>query len=184
MARLIEDLLSFSIISKGAPETSEIDLNQQVKDVLEDLELDMSEKKAKITVERLPKVRGNSRQFQQLFHNLISNAIKYTKPNVVPEIQISSYEVIGREAKASLPIEEADKVYHLIQLKDNGIGFEQEYAEDIFKVFTRLRTHSDYPGSGVGLSIVQKVVNNHNGYIWAESKPGGGASFKILLPID
>ena len=102
---------------------------------------------------------------------------------MVPEIQISSCEVIGREAKAGLPIEEADKMYHLIQLKDNGIGFEQEYAEDIFKVFTRLHSNSDYSGSGVGLSIVQKVVENHNGHIWAESKLGEGASFKILLPI-
>ena len=102
---------------------------------------------------------------------------------MVPEIQISSYEVIGREAKLGLPIEEADKMYHLIQLKDNGIGFEQEYAEDIFKVFTRLHTNSDYSVSGVGLSIVQKVVDNHNGHIWAESKPGEGAAFKILLPI-
>ena len=183
MARLIEDLLNFSFISKGTPEISEIDLNQQVKDVLEDLELDISEKKARIIVERLPKVRGNTRQFQQFFHNLISNAIKYTKPNVVPEIQISSYEVIGREAKFGLPIEEADKMYHLIQLKDNGIGFEQEYAEDIFKVFTRLHTNSDYSGSGVGLSIVQKVVDNLNGHSRAESKPGEGATFKILLPI-
>jgi len=115
MARLIEDLLNFSFISKGTPKTSEIDLNQQVKDVLEDMELDISEKKARITVERLPKVRVNTRPFQQFFHNLISNAIKYTKPNVVPEIQISSYEVIGREAKFGLPIEDTDKMYHLIQ---------------------------------------------------------------------
>ena len=102
---------------------------------------------------------------------------------MVPEIQISSCEVIGREAKAGLPIEEADKMYHLIQLKDNGIGFKQEYAEEIFKVFTRLHSNSDYSGSGVGLSIVQKVVENHNGHICAESKLGEGASFKILLPI-
>jgi len=103
---------------------------------------------------------------------------------VAPVIEISSNEVTGREARASLPLEEADRKYNFIQLKDNGIGFKQEYAEDIFKVFTRLHTASDYSGSGVGLSIVQKVVQNHNGYIWAESKPGEGASFKILLPVD
>ncbi|MDB5205794.1 MAG: cph1 2 [Flavisolibacter sp.] len=184
MVSLIEDLLSFSYISKGTAQKSEIDLNQQVKDVLEDLELDVLQKGAKITVEKLPKVRGDRRQFQQFFQNLIGNAIKYAKPNVVPEIQISSNEVTGREAKASLPTEEADRKYYFIQLKDNGIGFEPEYAEDIFKVFTRLHGASDYSGSGVGLSIVQKVVENHNGYIWAESKPGEGASFKILLPVD
>jgi PAS domain S-box-containing protein len=184
MVRLIEDLLSFSYISKTAGQKTEIDLNQQVKAVLEDLELDVREKGAKITVEKLPKVKGDRRQFQQFFQNLIANAIKYAKPNVVPEIEISSNEVIGREAKASLPVGEAERKYNFIQLKDNGIGFEQEHAEDIFKVFTRLHNASGYSGSGVGLSIVQKVVENHNGHIWAESKPGEGASFKILLPVD
>jgi PAS domain S-box-containing protein len=184
MAGLIEDLLTFSYFSKGTAELFEIDLNQNVNHVLEDLELDILEKGAQITVERLPIVQGNGRQFQQCFQNLISNAIKFTKPKVVPVIQICSCEVIGREAKASLPIEEANKKYHLIELKDNGIGFEQEYAGDIFKVFTRLHSNSDYSGTGIGLSIVQKVVENHNGYIWAEGKPGEGASFKILLPIN
>lgn len=184
MVRLIEDLLTFSYISKGTGEVSEIDLNQEVKDVLEDLELEVSEKGVKIIVEKLPKVRGNGRQFQQFFQNLLSNAIKYAKPDVAPEIQISSYEVTGGEVGASLPPEEVDRKYYLIQLKDNGIGFEQDYAEDIFKVFTRLHNASDYPGTGVGLSIVKKVVENHNGYIWAESKPGEGASFKVLLPVD
>jgi PAS domain S-box-containing protein len=150
MVRLIEDLLSFSYIGMGTSQKSEIDLNEQVKDVLADLELDVVEKGAKITVESLPRVRGDRRQFQQFFQNLIGNAIKYAKPNVVPEIRISSNEVIGREAKASLPTEEANRKYYLIQLKDNGIGFEPEYAEDIFKVFTRLHGTSDYSGSGVG----------------------------------
>lgn len=103
---------------------------------------------------------------------------------MVPEIQISSFEVTGREVRAHLPVEVVDKKYYLIQMKDNGIGFEQEYAEDIFKVFTRLHSTSEYPGTGVGLSIVQKVVENHKGYIWAESQPGEGANFKILLPVE
>jgi PAS domain S-box-containing protein len=184
MTRLIDDLLTYSNISKGAGDVVEIDLNQLVTDVLEDLELEVTEKGVKISVEQLPHVRGNERQFQQLLQNLIGNAIKYTKPLVVPEIQISSVELTGDKAKADLPGEAGNKQYHLIQLTDNGIGFEQEYAEDIFKVFTRLHSTSDYPGTGVGLSIVQKVVENHNGYIWAESKPGEGARFKILLPVD
>jgi light-regulated signal transduction histidine kinase (bacteriophytochrome) len=184
MVELIEDLLTFSYISKGAGETAEIDLNEQVKDVLEDLELDILEKEAKIKVETLPKVHGNKRQFQQLFQNLINNSIKYAKPNIVPVIEISSYEVRGCEAKENLVMEPPDKPYHLIELKDNGIGFEQEYAADIFKVFKRLHGNSEYSGNGVGLSIVQKVVENHKGYVWAESKPGEGAVFKILLPVS
>ncbi|HEX8313465.1 MAG TPA: PAS domain S-box protein, partial [Flavisolibacter sp.] len=109
MVALIEDLLTFSYISKGTGETSEIDLNEQVKEVLEDLELDIVEKGAKFKVELLPKVRGNRRQFQQLFQNLINNSIKYTKPDVIPVIGISSYEVRGYEAKENLPIEAANK---------------------------------------------------------------------------
>jgi PAS domain S-box-containing protein len=183
MVALIEDLLTFSYLTKGTGEIAELDLNHQVKDVLEDLELDILEKGAKFSVERLPKVRGDKRQFQQLFQNLISNSIKYTNPDVVPIIEISSYKVKGYEAKENLPIEAEDKQYHLIQLKDNGIGFEQEYADEIFKVFTRLQGGADYSGSGVGLSIVRKVAENHQGFVWAESKPGEGAVFKILLPV-
>jgi PAS domain S-box-containing protein len=183
MVALIEDLLTFSYLTKGTGEIAELDLNHQVKDVLEDLELDILEKGAKFSVERLPKVRGDKRQFQQLFQNLISNSIKYTNPDVVPIIEISSYKVKGYEAKENLPIEAEDKQYHLIQLKDNGIGFEQEYADEIFKVFTRLQGGSNYSGSGVGLSIVRKVAENHQGFVWAESKPGEGAVFKILLPV-
>jgi PAS domain S-box-containing protein len=183
MVALIEDLLTFSYFSKGTGEIAELDLNHQVKDVLEDLELDILEKGAKFSVERLPKVRGDKRQFQQLFQNLISNSIKYTKADVVPVIEISSYQVTGYEVKENLPIELADKQYHLIELKDNGIGFEQEYADDIFTVFTRLQGGANYSGTGVGLSIVRKVAENHHGFVWAESKPGEGAVFKILLPV-
>jgi signal transduction histidine kinase len=184
MVALTEDLLTFSYISKGTGEISEIDLNKQLEDVLEDLELDILEKRAKFKIEELPKVKGDKRQFNQLFQNLIGNSIKYTKPDVVPLIEIKSYEISGNAAKEKLPLEAVDKLYHLIELKDNGIGFEQEYADDIFKVFTRLQGGVQYPGNGVGLSIVQKVVENHQGYVWAESKPGEGAIFKILLPVS
>jgi signal transduction histidine kinase len=182
MSALMNDLLIYSYVSKGAGATFEIDLNLEIKDVLEDLELDILEKGAKFSVESLPKVIGDKRQFQQLFQNLISNSIKYTKADVAPMIEISSSAVTGYEAKESLPIEVADRHYHLIQLKDNGIGFNQEYAEDIFKVFTRLQG-ANYSGTGIGLSIVRKVAENHHGFVWAESKPGEGTVFKILLPV-
>ncbi|MDB5190590.1 MAG: hypothetical protein JWQ96_153 [Segetibacter sp.] len=183
MSALINDLLIYSYVSKGAGATSEIDLNIEVKEVLEDLELDILEKGANCTVDKLPKVLGDKRQFQQLFQNLISNSIKYTQPGVIPIIEISSCEVKGHEAKEDLPIEAVNKHYHLIQLKDNGIGFEQEYAENIFKVFTRLQGDANYSGTGVGLSIVRRVAENHQGFVWAESKPGEGAVFKILIPV-
>jgi PAS domain S-box-containing protein len=184
MTALIKDLLTYSDISKSTGEIVDVDLRQQVEDVLEDLELDILEKEAKFEIGRLPKIHGNERQLQQLFQNLISNSIKYTNPHVVPVIEISSCELKGNEAREGLPNEGADKLYHLIQVKDNGIGFQQEHAHDIFKAFRRLHGDCDYSGTGVGLAIVHKVVENHCGFIWAESNPGAGANFKILLPVS
>lgn len=106
MVRLIHDLLTYSHFSKGTREVAEIDLNQQVKDVLEDPELEIAEKGVEIFVETLAKIRGNSRQFHQLLQNLIGNAIKYTRSHIVPKIQISSQEVVGCEANANLATEE------------------------------------------------------------------------------
>ncbi len=183
MLTLIKNLLNYSSIEMGMGNLQEIDLNTEVKEVLEDLELEIAEKSTNCQVGKLPAIKGNKQQCQQLFQNLIGNSLKYTKPGVTPEIEISAYQIKGSEVKR-LPVEVEDKMYHLIQVKDNGIGFEQEKAKEIFKVFTRLNGSSDYTGSGVGLSIVQKVVDNHQGYVWAESIPGEGATFKILLPLS
>ena len=151
--------------------------------MLDDLELEVQEKGAKITVDPLPTVKGNRRQIQQLFQNLISNALKYSKPDTTPEIHFSYRLVKGGEAKPDLPPEECNKQFHLLIVTDNGIGFEQKDAERIFNVFTRLHGNNDYRGTGVGLSIVRKVVENHKGFIWAESEPGKGSAFKIALPV-
>jgi PAS domain S-box-containing protein len=177
---LIDDLLLYSHISRGAVINETIDLNQKVHAVLEDLELAVDEKKARIEIDPLPAIRGNRRQLQQLFQNLIGNAIKYSKKDVPPEIQIRSRKVNGEE---NLPISaDRNRSYHLIEVCDNGIGFEADESEKIFNVFTRLHGNAEYKGTGVGLSIARKVVENHGGYIWAESEPGNGACFKILLP--
>jgi signal transduction histidine kinase len=161
-----------------------VDLNQKVKLVLEDLEVEVEEKKAIVTIETLPTIRGHRRQLQQLFQNLISNALKYSRPDVRPTVHISARRVKGNDV--ALPITHADsgKQYHLIEVRDNGIGFSQIDAERIFNVFTRLHGNAEYKGTGVGLSIVRKVVENHGGYIWAESKEDEGAIFKVLLPAE
>jgi signal transduction histidine kinase len=182
MLTLIDDLLSFSHISKGAGVFDEIDLNNKLKKVLDDLEMEVLEKGAQISFEKLPVVWGNRRQLQQLFQNLISNALKYTKPGIIPRIHISSRSVTVAEL-ATLPRQlDPTKAYHLVEVKDNGIGFAQEDADQIFNVFTRLHSQAEYSGSGVGLSIVKRVVENHEGHVWAESSVGAGATFKILLP--
>ncbi len=120
---------------------------------------------------------------QQLFHNLIQNALKYSKKGIAPRITIISEVVTGRDSTFALPEENHHHLYNLIKMQDNGIGFNQEHAERIFKMFQRLHSKKDFEGSGVGLTIVRKVIENHKGYIKAESKLGEGATFKILIPV-
>ncbi|MGN6400429.1 MAG: PAS domain-containing sensor histidine kinase [Flavisolibacter sp.] len=183
MGSLIDDLLTYSQVTKGVAEPQQVDLNKTIKAVMVDLELQLQEKNAEVTTTLLPTVEGNSSQLQQLFQNLLNNALKYSKHNERPVISITASVVKGREVKPELLVEEGNKHYHFIELRDNGIGFEQQDAERIFNVFTRLHGNSDYKGTGVGLSIARKVAENHGGFIWAESKEGRGATFKILLPV-
>jgi PAS domain S-box-containing protein len=183
MGTLIDDLLTYSQISRGAAQFEAIDLNRKVEAVLEDLELEIGQKQAVITKDPLPVIHGHRRQVQQLFQNLIGNALKYSKPGVPPQVHISARVVRGSETPHTSP-EASETRYHLLEVRDNGIGFEQEDAERIFNVFTRLHGNSEYRGTGVGLSIVRKVVENHNGFIWAEGSPGEGAVFKLALPAE
>jgi light-regulated signal transduction histidine kinase (bacteriophytochrome) len=171
MGNLIDDLLLYSHVSQRPHETEPVDINQNVQRVLEDLELDIEEKKAVIRVEKLPVVKGYRRQLQQLFQNLVSNALKYSRADVPPRIYITAREVT-----------ENSKRYHQLAVKDNGIGFEPEYADKIFQMFTRLHGKAEYSGTGVGLSIVKKVVENHNGFIRVESTPSEGSIFMVFLP--
>jgi signal transduction histidine kinase len=183
MNALIDDLLLYSHVSRGATMEEMVDLNQKIGLVLEDLDLEITEKKAKIIVGGLPTVKGHRRQLQQLFQNLISNALKYNKPDLPSEIHIHSRLANAREME-HIKAENANKQYYLIEVRDNGIGFDPADAERIFNIFTRLHGNAEYKGTGVGLSIARKVVENHDGYIWGESKPGEGSAFKILLPVE
>lgn len=183
MQILVDDVLEFSHVSNQPRQLEAVDLNEKVERVLTDLELPIEEKRVKVITHPLPTIQGNRRQLQQLFQNLISNALKYSRQDVSPIITISSRTVKGIEVPISLPAGSANKSFHLIEVSDNGIGFDQKYAEQIFKMFQRLHGRSDYSGTGVGLSIARKVVQNHSGYIWAEGEPGKGATFKVLLPV-
>jgi signal transduction histidine kinase len=185
MTLLVDDLLSYSHISLTPVEMEDVDLNKKIQLVLADLEIPIEEKKAVVFVEELPTVKGYRRQLQQLFQNLVSNALKYSKPDVRPEITIKSSLVKGTDVALHLPAELREvPCYYLIEIVDNGIGFAQENAEKIFLMFQRLHGRSEYSGTGIGLSIARKVVDNHHGVIWAESEPGKGASFKVLLPAQ
>jgi PAS domain S-box-containing protein len=182
MRHLIDDLLSYSEAGIRQFEKEPVHLSEILDQTLQDLENSIHETGAVINKDSLPTIEGNERQWRQLFQNLIGNAIKYRRQDVPPEINIRC-----RTIKATDPIFETFTPTHkgdfyLIDIEDNGIGFEQENAEKIFKVFQRLHGKSEYEGTGVGLSIVQRVVNNHEGYVLAEGKPGAGATFRIILP--
>jgi signal transduction histidine kinase len=173
MGLLIDDLLLYAHVSHRPVEKEEVDLNRKIRKVLEDLELDIEEKKAVIGIGQLPVVSGFRRQLQQLFQNLISNALKYSKAGVPPQIDID----------AAIK-QENGKSYHVIHIKDNGIGFPQEYAEKIFQMFTRLHGKDEYSGTGVGLSIVRKVVEHHGGFIRVQSEPNVGTTFSVYFPAE
>jgi PAS domain S-box-containing protein len=185
MQLLIDDLLEYSHVSTANNYSDDIDLKKKVMQVLEDIEVAVTEKDAKIVVGALPVIKGHRRQLQQLFQNLITNALKFSKPGVSPEIHISSSVVTGEDISAFELVEDTkNKLYNLLEIRDNGIGFQQEYADKIFRMFQRLHGKAEYEGTGIGLAIVRKVVENHKGFIRAYSKPGEGATFKILLPIE
>lgn len=183
MKLLVNDLLEYAHVNQGITETEEVNLQLKVEKVLEDLELAIEEKGAIIHIGELPVISGNKRQWQQVFQNLISNGIKYHKPGLAPEVWVTASLVKGKEVGFSLNSVQPDQAFYLIEVRDNGIGFEQKDADRIFNVFTRLHGKEDYSGTGVGLSIVRKVVENHHGFLKAESSPGNGAAFKIYLPV-
>jgi light-regulated signal transduction histidine kinase (bacteriophytochrome) len=184
MSTLIDDLLDYSYVSKGAIVQQPVDLSQLINTVLEDLDLEIEQKQASIKVGPLPTINGNKRQLQQMLHNLVSNALKYNKPGSFPEINISSTTMTEGDQVINHAPGIGKGSYNLIEVKDKGIGFRQSEADGIFNVFTRLHGHDQYKGSGVGLSIVRKVVENHKGQIWADAAPGEGASFKVLFPVN
>lgn len=183
MRLLIDDLLEYSHVNVHVHEKEEIDLNKKLKLVMTDLELLIKEKGAKIKVGKLPTIKGYRRQIQQLFQNLIFNSLKYSKPEVPPEIIIKAKKAKGSHTGMQLPTHLLRKNFHVIEVSDNGIGFDQSDAERIFNVFTRLHGNYEYSGTGIGLSIVRKVIENHDGFIAAFAKPGKGATFRIVLPL-
>jgi signal transduction histidine kinase len=162
----------------------DVSLEQKIALVLGDLEMEIQEKGAVIIVGSLPVIKGHKRQIQQIFQNLIGNALKYSRAGVIPEIYVSSKIVKGFDTSLNLSVDDPQKQFYLIEVKDNGIGFKQDDAERIFNVFTRLHGTTEYMGTGVGLTIVRKAIENHNGFITAESEPGKGATFKIFLPLE
>ncbi|MET0463113.1 MAG: response regulator [Chitinophagaceae bacterium] len=172
MQSLINDLLSFSRHSTGSSDFKTINLNEIVNEAIVELEIKIEKSQGEIVVDELPDISGIPSLIRQLFYNLISNALKFRKKDTTPKVFIHSRKMEGKDRS---PI-------HEIVVADNGIGFDPQFAGDIFRVFKRLHSYHDFEGSGIGLSICKKIVDKHNGTIHAESIPGGGASFIIRVP--
>ncbi len=184
MRQLVDDLLDYSQIAFFESEPEKINLNEKIQKVIEDLEVEIELRKAVVYVNELPTINGYRRQLQQLFQNLISNSLKYSKTDIPPSIQIRCEIVKGKNVSQITNSEDAKKEFYNIAITDNGIGFEQKNAEKIFRIFQRLHNSQEYEGTGIGLFIVKKVIEKHKGYITANGEPGIGAVFNIFLPKD
>lgn len=182
MSNLIHDLLNFSRLLKPETTFSKIDLNELIKEVLNDLELSINQKEATIGADHLPIVEGVYVQMSQLFYNLINNSLKFSSSKRNPVITLSCKTLLPEEVATNKNLNPKSD-YFMVTLTDNGIGFIAENAEKIFEVFKRLHSREAYPGSGIGLALCRKIVLNHQGDIYAEGHEGQGASFHIILPF-
>ncbi len=174
MRVLIDDLLEFARVSSKAAHLQAVDLKAVVAEVLVDLEESLHQSGGQIKVETLPQVQADPRQMQQLFQNLISNALKFRRAGVLPEVRIYE-EAIPDDSQKSASL-------CRIVIADNGIGFDEQYADRIFGAFQRLHGRQEYSGTGIGLAICRKIVQQHGGEITVRSTPGAGASFLFDLP--
>ena len=168
MTGLIDDLLNLSRVGRMHADIVLVDLNELVEEIKLDFETQINERNAEIISSRLPAIKTQYMWVQQLFSNLISNGLKFNTSKT-PKVWIRHKD---------------QKDYHLFSVKDNGIGIEKRYQEKIFKIFHRLHSREEYPGSGTGLTICKKIVETFGGRIWVESKPGAGSTFYFTIPKE
>lgn len=183
MRNLIEDLLVYSRVSTQALPFRTVDLNAVVASVLSDLEIAIERTNARINVGNLATIGGDTLQLSQMFQNLISNALKFHKPDQEPIIDIHS-RFLDLSKRPIAEDNRSQSAYVEITVADNGIGFDPKYADRIFKMFQRLHGHSEYEGTGIGLAICQKIVERHKGTIVGHGLVNGGATFVVTLPMD
>jgi PAS domain S-box-containing protein len=183
MKTLIEELLTYARLNARKETFRWLDLNQLVREVLTDLESTIEEKAAHVELGTLPSLHGDAMQWRQLFQNLLSNALKFNRPDVTPHVWVEARTVRGGTL-TDVPGLEPDRMYHEISVRDNGIGFDETHRERIFDLFQRLHGRAEYEGTGIGLAIVKKVVEQHQGTITAHGRPGEGATFCVFVPIS
>lgn len=182
MTRLIKDLLEFSSLAESSKTKTPVDLNTVVADVTKDFDLLVTEKQATINAGKLPALQATRLQMNQLFYNIIGNALKFSKSDVPPVIDIMCRVATNEEKEKYLHKASPLTTYYNISVTDNGIGFDAQYSEQIFEVFKRLHARDKYQGSGIGLALCRRIAINHGGNLYCESEPGRGTTFYILLP--
>jgi PAS domain S-box-containing protein len=182
MRELIDDLLDYSRISKSHTNTTAVDLNLVVKEVIEMLDHIIVDKKVEIIYGSLPTIDAVQFQIRQVFVNLLSNSLKFAANHRTPLIAING--ALKKGKLFSYPELLPETTYCHIAISDNGIGFESQYTHQIFKLFQRLHNYSDYKGTGIGLAIVKKVVENHSGFISVSSEIDKGSTFDIYFPVS
>jgi PAS domain S-box-containing protein len=171
MLAMMDGVLRYAGMDGYQQAIEPIDLNEVIRSVEMDLEIVIQKKNAVILSDELPRIQGYPLLIYQLFYNLFSNALKFSRPDIEPVIEI-------RYSRQNLN----NRVYHQFRFRDNGIGFDQENAEKIFQTFTRLNTREDYEGTGLGLSLCKKIVHRHHGFLTAHGAPNLGAEFVIMIP--
>ena len=184
MQVLIEDLLAFSRVSRGNIARQPVNLNTILKQVLDDLSETIEEKKAEVNSTLLPIVYSTPTQMTQLLVNIISNAIKFSRPGCNPVININHIIVPYSEVFSHEPVQLSAEKYHQISIADNGIGFKREFISKVFAIFERLHGRTAYKGTGIGMALCKKIVETHDGVITAKSTPDKGTTFFIFLPLE
>ncbi len=183
MASLIKDLLDYSRLTYNSSLFRVVDLNEVVQNVVDDYELLIKQKRIEIKADQLQSITAIPIQMNQLFYNLIGNGIKFSKKGIQPQITITS-RILSEEEIRNYNTLKSDIPYQQITISDNGIGFSQQYGEQIFTIFQRLNDKSKYGGYGIGLALCRRIVENHNGIIFAKGEENIGAQFVFILPVQ
>jgi two-component system CheB/CheR fusion protein len=180
MKAMIASVLNFSKLSANDGDFEWVSLSQVTSEILDDFEIAIEEKGAKIHIGDLPDAQVIPGQIRQVFQNLIGNALKFSKPESVPEVQVESERIEAKDFDAP---KNSDGQFVKIYIRDNGIGFEEEFSETVFQLFQRLHSKDKYEGTGIGLAITKKIIEKHSGIIKATSKKGHGTIFSFIIPL-
>jgi signal transduction histidine kinase len=180
MQNLINDIFALSKVSSAKEERRLLDMNAIIDEVIGEMDMMIQDRNAKVIVDKLPKLFVHKSLIKRLFNNLINNSIKYAQKDQDPVIRISARIEASDELSSKSQVQRYCRLY----VQDNGVGFEQQYAEQVFTMFKRLHINPEYEGTGIGLAICKKIVEEHQGFISAKSEVNGGTLFTISLPVD